>query len=252
MTCPKSDAFVHAFVDGELAGLDRDEFERHLRDCAECARTARLLARFKAAVRVSLPRPAVPQSLRRRLDVALGAAPAPAGGWLRLSYPRLVPAAAAAVLLVVITVTVRGRSWVMGFAEDSFHRPVPMDVLGPDCANVASWFQGKLDFPMKTPPFGCGVKCKGGRLMNVRDRPAAYLVMQSPDGSLMKVLVFDARHEPIETPRRVRVNDREIYYDEAPGVVSAAFRDSGGLGYVVTSDMKQKDFVEVVSAAVRQ
>jgi len=252
MTCPKSEAFVHAFVDGELAGLEREEFERHLRDCAACAGTARLQARFRAAVRVSLPRPPVPESLRRRLDAAIGAAPAPARGWSRMPYPRLIPAAAAAVLLVVITFTVRGRSWVLGFAEDSFHRPVPMDVLGPDCAHVASWFRDKVDFPMKAPPFGCGVKCQGGRLMNVRERPAAYLVMQKTDGSVVKVLMFDARHEPIEAPRRMRVNNREIYYDEAPGLVSAAYRDPGGLGYVVTSDMKQKDLVELVRNAVQQ
>ncbi|HEY0711072.1 MAG TPA: zf-HC2 domain-containing protein, partial [Polyangia bacterium] len=55
MRCAEADAFLHAYVDGELAGVDRDAYEQHLIDCDRCSRCSRLQARFKAAVRGHLP-----------------------------------------------------------------------------------------------------------------------------------------------------------------------------------------------------
>ena len=51
MKCSEAAAFSDAYVDGELAGVDRDVYEQHLIDCDHCSRCCRLQSRFKAAVR---------------------------------------------------------------------------------------------------------------------------------------------------------------------------------------------------------
>ena len=63
MTCREAEACSQAYVDGELAGIDREAVERHLSGCASCLRRVRLEGRFKAAVRAHLPRPEVPFAL---------------------------------------------------------------------------------------------------------------------------------------------------------------------------------------------
>ena len=75
-------------------------------------------------------------------------------------------------------------------------RASPMDVVGPDCASIASWFRGRVDFAVHAPRMPRQITCQGGRLVNVEDRPAAYLVYQDPAGHRVSVLVFDPEATP--------------------------------------------------------
>src|SRR3954471_22872427 len=109
MKCADADAFIHAYVDGELAGVDRDSYEQHLLECNECSHACRLQARFKAAVRGHLPRPVVPGRLQLRIQAALASAPPIRRRYFWHAYPRLVPAAAAAVVLIGILGAARTR-----------------------------------------------------------------------------------------------------------------------------------------------
>src|SRR5205085_9820885 len=123
MTCNDADAFRQAFIDGELAGVDREAVERHLAGCASCMRAVRLEGRFKAAVRAHLPRPEVPFALRQRLQAALVAQPIAPRRWPAwASSGGLVPAAAAVLLLIGITGTVRrSQSAVLEQSQRSYH-----------------------------------------------------------------------------------------------------------------------------------
>src|SRR5262249_26071085 len=140
MTCSEVGSFIGAYCDGELAGVDREQVERHLVSCEQCAAKSRLQARFKAAVRAHLPRPPVPVTLRMRIRETLIAAEdvAPRSWtWNWLGYPRLVPAATAVVLLVAITGTVRqSQSMVLSQAQRSYRSEMPMDVISPDCSSI--------------------------------------------------------------------------------------------------------------------
>jgi len=250
VSCGESQKFAHAFVDGELAGGDRDAYQRHVSDCEECARVCRLEARFKAAVRALLPRPPVPVALRARLTAALDAERPPARRWPWTAYPRLVPAVAAGLALTALMVTVRGRSRVLEQAQRIYQTDMPMDVLGPDCASVASWFRGRVDFPVHAPALAGAATCQGGRLMNVGERPAAYLVYQAPGGHRVSFLVFEPRDERLEARRRRAVNGRDVYFENGPGLSTAVYRDRG-LGYVVTSDLDEDSLYRLVTTSFR-
>ncbi|MEA2696505.1 MAG: hypothetical protein QOI66_776 [Myxococcales bacterium] len=249
MNCLEAKPFVQAYVDGELTGADREAFQRHLVTCDGCSKTCRWQARFKAAVRAHLPRPPVPQELRNRLKVSLGGEPIAPRRWPWLTHPRLVPAAVAAVLLLGITGTVRrSQSMVLQQSQRSYHTEMPMDIVGSDCGSIASWFRGRVDFPLHAPSLGGQATCQGGRLVNVGERPAAYLVYQVANNHRVAFLVFAPRDESIEAPHRRVVNGREIYLDGGPGTSTAAYWDRG-LGYVATSDLDEDSLTRLVTAA---
>ena len=253
MKCAEAASSVQAYVDGELAGVDREQIQRHIGSCEVCARISLLQGRFKAAVRAHLPRPPVPNDFRRRLHLALdGAAPAPPRQrWSSLRYSRLVPAAGAAVLLLLITATVRrGQSQVLGQAQRTYQTEMPMDVVGSDCGSIASWFRGRVDFPVHAPAFANHSNCKGGRLINVGERLGAYLVLQDASGHRVALLVYNLGDESLEAPHVRVINGREIYLGGGPGISTAAYRDRG-LGYVVTSDLDEDALTRMVTASFR-
>lgn len=252
MNCVEATATVQAYVDGELDGVDRETVERHLVACSACSRRVNVQTRFRAAVRAHLHRPEVPFALRRRIEEALGSQPIAPRRWpVWMAPSRVVPAAAAVFLIVAITGTVRHQhSVVLEQAERMFSRQpteMPMDITG-DCGSVASWFRGKLEFPVHAPALGSGATCQGGRLVNVGERPAAYLVYRVSDGHRVTFLVFDPRDQPIESRERRVVNGREIYLGTGPGISTAAYRDRG-LGYVVTADYDEDTLSQLVTAA---
>jgi len=164
--------------------------------------------------------------------------------------PRVVPAAAAVFLIIAITGTVRRQnSMVLQQAERSYLSlpGMPMDVTGPDCGLIASWFRGRTEFPVHAPVLGGGAICQGGRLVNVGQRPAAYLVYVN-NGHRITFLVFDPRDQPIEAPERRVVNGREIYLGTGPGISTAAYRDRG-LGYVVTADYDEETLAGLITTS---
>jgi len=248
VTCAEADTLLSPYGDGELTGSDRESLERHLGACAGCASRSRLQARFKAAVRAHLPRPPVPQALRVRLGAVLGSREIAPRRWVWATHPRLVPAAVAAVMLIAITGTVRhSQSMVLQQAQRTYQAELPMDITGSDCRSIASWFRGRVDFPVP-PPTPADGSCQGGRLVNVGERPAAYIVTRGRDGHRVAYLVFDPRDEAIDAPDRRLVNGREIYLGSGPGVTTAAYHDRG-LGYVVTSDLDEDSLTRLVTAS---
>jgi len=253
VTCADAASSVQAYVDGELAGVDREQIQRHIGGCETCARRCLLQGRLKAAVRAHLPRPPVPGDFRRRLRAAIDQVDAvpSSRGWSWLRYSRLVPAAGAALLLLAITGTVRRtQSQVLGQAQRTYQTEMPMDIVGSDCGSIASWFRGRVDFPVHAPAFAGHGSCKGGRLVNVGDRFGAYLVYQDQSGHRVALLVFNPGDDVLEAPHRRVINGREIYLGGGPGISTAAYRDRG-LGYVVTSDLDEDSLTRMLTVAFR-
>jgi anti-sigma factor RsiW len=248
MHCGEADAFTHAYVDGELAGTDRTSYEQHLLECDACSRACRLQARFKAALRGHLSRQEVPATFRVRLDHAIASAPPIRRRWIWDTYPRLMPAAAAALILVVILGAARGRRspMVVEQAMRIYNTPMPMDVVDSNCSSLVNWFRGKLDFTMPARQLG---NCQGARLVNVQDRFGAYFLYQGPRGHRLTMMVFDGGDEDLAGPRRRVFSGRDVYFERGRGATTAAFRDRDGLYYVVTADVDEDALYDLVSAS---
>jgi hypothetical protein len=111
MECRKAQEMLSAYHDGELPEGDRARVSEHLETCPECAAHLESMARADAAAAVPDPGPEYWERFNRRVtdriarerDAPKGTiAPHPKRGWVRQQLRYLVPAAAAAVLAVVI------------------------------------------------------------------------------------------------------------------------------------------------------
>ena len=110
MDCRETRTLLTAFHDGELPAADRARVEEHLRGCPECAALLADLARVDRAAGVPDPGPAywdrfnarVLDRVEREADGPRAAVLRPKGGWVRQQLRYLVPAAAAAALVVGI------------------------------------------------------------------------------------------------------------------------------------------------------
>lgn len=280
--CPQSEPLVHAYLDGELEGVDREAFELHLLDCPSCAQAAKAQARFKAALRGHLPRPAVPESLQQNLARELAKRSPGESRWGWFQFPKLTPAFAAVAVVGVLVVATKQKPTapVIQQALRAHSVELPMDVEGADCDQLANWFRGKLGFtvhpprldrvmqaaaatspamsttasaslntPSAAPPDETG--CRGGRIINVKDNFGAYLAYKVGGRHRINVMVFEGEDESLEAPRLRRLGGRDVYFGTAQGASTAAFRGRDGLNYVLTSDLDEDELSAVIEAALR-
>jgi anti-sigma factor RsiW len=223
--CGEMEALTQSYVDGELAGRDHETYERHLGECERCRSAVHFARRMKAAVRGHLARRQVSSAFEHRLRVALASQPEAPPRWPWLTWSRAVPALALVGAVVVVVATAQNHH------------------------SVSSWFRGRVDFPVHPPKLPAQIRCQGGRLVNVEDRPAAYLVYQDQKGHRLSVLVFDAESAPIEAPIRRMVDGREVFYRGGPGISTVGFHDRG-LGYVMTADLDMDSMDGLLQASL--
>jgi len=246
MTCGDIDRFVDAYLDGEFGDDDRAEMERHLQTCAACAGVAQRHAAFKATLRAAAPRPSLPAGLRARIDAALAKVPPPRPRWRRVAV-RYAPPAAAAALLGMLMWSTHPFSPVVEDAIAKHQRDLPVEVTGrPD--QVRAWFADKVGFAFRPPRLPPNSVLRGARLASLRERDAAYLVYDV-DGEKVSVLVFDPHDLPLEARRTRYVGNHQVYLDGARGYHVALYRDRD-VGYAFTSDMDEDRMIQLVSTAV--
>lgn len=110
MGCGETQALLTAFHDGELPAADLARVEEHLRGCPECAALLADLVRVDQAAGVPDPGPAYWDRFNARVMDRVGREAdgpgvtvlRPKGGWMRQQLRYLVPAAAAAALVVMV------------------------------------------------------------------------------------------------------------------------------------------------------
>jgi anti-sigma factor RsiW len=253
LPCAEADTVLHAYVDGELTGTDREAFETHLRTCETCKQASHFQARFKAAIRGHLPRPALPIGLRARIETALADAPVPRRRWLWQAHPRAFTVGIAAAVLVLLVINAQHGtrpplSPLTVQTLSAFHRDLPLDVLSESCAKVSDWFRGKVDFTLQPAAWQPDTRCQGGRLLNVGDGLGAYVVYQAPAGHRLGVSVAQSDSKPLAGTRQRVLHGRRVFVDRHRGVSTITFREPSGLDYVFAADLDEDALASWVEA----
>jgi anti-sigma factor RsiW len=244
---------VRAYAAGELEPDIQASVREHFAGCADCrqvAADAALDAALARGVPHWQPAPAFKPRLREQLR---GPAPVPSA----VRPPRRWfgrPAAAAVALgcmAAVLVVVVAGGHWKAGnewtLADEavSDHLRVaasthPVEVESGGIHQVKPWFTGRVDFaPRITFSGDADFPLVGGSVGYVRDRRAAVFIFRHRL-HLITLMIFPAENLPWPQARPTRIGPLEVVEEDRRGF-SVLFWRSGGLGYLLVSDVNRAD-----------
>jgi anti-sigma factor RsiW len=252
MSCAETDKYLDAYIDGELEAGLMLEVESHIDGCESCAARRRLKQDLKSEIAALGRKIEAPASLRERVSTLSS----------RRRRRRLVlvataaPLAAAAALLLVLFVgggPADSDGPLAAVVEDVVQRharELPMEVRGADPAAAASWFRGKVDFPVRVPRLDLkNASFDGARLSHVRDRQAAHMVY-TVDGHRVTLMIFNTDEIAIRGGDLVRVAGRDVVLGRRKGFNVAVMLD-GDMAYAFSSDIPRGRLLEIVRSFAR-
>lgn len=274
--CEETERYIDAWADGELDPSAAAHVEAHLARCPDCRDVASVLQQLKRTL-AGCREDCAPTVLRHRVLAALDAED---DGRLMAEASRrrkrhalgvaLTGAALAGVVLAQGWKARQGPSddamgmstgpqmaGVLPMLEDVAQRharELPAEVEASDPVQVAQWFRGKLDIPVRPMAFrGMTARLVGARISNVRDRTAAALYYDV-GGRRMTVFVFDGgRGLPrslAATPGGAlsMVRGQPMYVGSAHGY-TISLTEREGVAYAIASDMPPQECARVVESA---
>ncbi|MBK7864831.1 MAG: zf-HC2 domain-containing protein [Archangiaceae bacterium] len=237
MDCRELDNLLYAYLDGELVDDERVAVEGHLAGCDACrAATDRehstlLLIRSRAKAGGAR----APDALRERLSQKLG-------DELKVRRVRAIGRLAAAAAGLAVCTVVAHSSWRSHqrrlYVEDAVNRHArsfPLEIEKPSPEQLEAWFDGKLDHRVAVPRFQ-NVVTQGGRLLNVRDRQAAY-IRYDDRGRRLGLFVYS------DKPGDVDVTEPEV--DRSNGFNTVTWRD-GDVVYTLVTDLDDDDIRQML------
>lgn len=269
MNCEVFRRHLDAYVDGEVDPATLIEFERHESECAICQEQLAFEHAFRRHLTDSLSGVKAPPGLREKVRASLADLDeveprverrSPAGlQVIPLKARYAVPLAAAAAAMLAYSGTFSGggdgsaltRASTVPILEDVVRlhsSELPPDVPGSRPQQVRSYFQNKVEFPVRPATFDrVDARFLGARLSSVRDRRAAAL-FYDVKGHRVTVVVFD-EPEPLERHAlRVRMGDREVYYQQVRGY-TVPMRRHAGLTYAFTGDLDRETLFKLAASA---
>jgi len=248
LRCAGIQRFVDTYLDAEFGETERSEFENHLQSCDSCRQKVKLQAEWRVAIRQTAPREKAPAALRNRVQRSIANEARGRKSW-RGFVTRVLPVAAAAGIAATAMVAHFSLSPVAADVIAKHQRRMPVEISGGS-DQVKQWFSDKVQFPVRPPSLCSSCSLRGGRLAEVANQQAAYLVYDV-NGNKVSVFIFDPASVPLTLPQKATVQNREVYLDQEHGYNVALYRDHG-VGYAIAGDLDRDQMLKLVSAAVSQ
>lgn len=265
--CAETRRWIDCWVDGELDPSAALLVDAHVSRCPACrgeADTIRELKRAMAGMREA----SCPTALRNRICAALdeldeGEQQAQANVKRRRhGVTFALTGAALASLVLARGIHARGdavphegngpaMAGVLPMVEDVAQRharDLPAEVAASDPAQVAQWFRGKLDIPVRPVMFrGMPARLVGARISNVGNQMAAALYYDV-SGRRVTVFMFDSALMPRDNVEPAMVDGRPVYVGSSHGY-TVTLTEQQGVGYAIATDMPPQESVRIVASA---
>lgn len=241
----EDDADIHAWVDGQIDGERRADFESRLAQESETRERIQAYRGINAGLRALydpvLEEP-IPARLLRRprqlpANVAVYAKAASlllfgaAAGWLAHGTPppaQGLPLARQAAIAHAV------------YAPEVRH---PVEVKADEEDHLVHWLSKRMGTELKCPkltPFG--YELVGGRLLSGPNGPVAHFMFQDARGSRLTLYVSHQKGDPRETAFRYSREDR----------VSVFYWIDGRYGYALTGEMDRGPLLAIANAVYSQ
>ncbi|MFZ5445795.1 MAG: anti-sigma factor family protein [Myxococcota bacterium] len=235
MNCRDLESELTPWLDGELIAEARVEFEAHLATCEPCRahaeRERHNLSLIRQAAKADAP--TAPPALKAKLFESIRAD----ADRRRGVTVRRVTALAAGVTLAIV---VGHQGWRVHqrrlYEQDAalrHARQFPLEIeQSPEA--IERWFGGKVDYRVSVPRFP-NTRVGGARLLQVRDKPAAYIRYDAP--RQMGLFVYGDDHD-VDVGSEPAVGSSHGY-----NVVS--WRE-GDVVYQLVTDLDEHDIRELI------
>jgi anti-sigma factor RsiW len=237
MNCRELETAQTPYLDGELIAEARQDVESHLATCVACAKRVEVERHNLTLIRMASKdgSPPAPQALRSRVFESVRKD----DSRRRRARVMRVGAAAAGLTLAVVVANHQYRAFQRGlFERDAalrHARQFPLEIYQPRAQDIERWFGGKLDHPVTVPHFA-NATAAGARLLQVRDKPAAYIRFDAPRP--MGLFVYGDDHE-VDVGSEPAVGTSNGY-----NVVSWR---NGDVVYQLVTDLGEEDIRELLA-----
>ncbi len=250
MNCKEVKKYLDAYVDGELEAGLMLEVDNHLEACENCSSSVLVKRQLKSEL-YALGQATAPDHLRKQINNLSQK------GHLTRKIVTItaLPLAAAAALLVVLSMpnSQPKEEPLADVVEDVVERHIrelPMEVQGPDPSQAATWFRGKVDFPVRAPALNLKkASFEGARLSNVRAHQAAHMTY-NVDGHRVTVMIFNPRTTSLSGGQKVKVGNRTVLLGRRNGFNVAIFQDND-MAYALSSDLPRDHLLKLVGSFKR-
>jgi anti-sigma factor RsiW len=252
MNCQQAKPLVGPYADGELEAATILELERHLGDCAGCARELQNLQGLKNALKADDLYFTAPVALRQGIEAELPspareARARPTWNWNWLTTT--MSGAFAVCLALLIMVTQNRVSPDQQFAQEIVSGHIRslmgnhlMDVVSSDQHTVKPWFNGKVDF---SPPVkdmaSQDFPLAGGRLDYIGGRSVSALVFQRHK-HVINLFIWPASEKDLKPMPAATIQGYNVIHWADAGMTFWAVSDLNG--------KELMEFVQDYSAAV--
>ncbi len=258
MDCREVDRLADLSLDGETELPEQAEVEGHLVACTHCRAKHEGRSwfhnRLRAKLRESSDELAAPTSLK--LQIATQLRVQDRHGPASLRWGRAVPATLALGTVVILSWTMSSTGSTLDPEEQVAHhsRNLPPEVRGRDGEKLEQLFQRNLRYPVRVPrlsqpndPSGATVQLVGGRLSNIKNRDAAY-IMYDDRGARISLFAYpiDGQVNLPKDFQEQRVGNRSMMVGKHRGYNVVAWA-SGDVLYSLVSEVDPVELVQLAS-----
>ena len=259
--CDDISGRLNLYLDNELQGEERAQFESHLRDCESCRSLAMTERRFLSTVREAQPMYLASPELQARIRSVLSV-PTVSPKSSHQRFPKrtrviaaLVAAALFLLLLPVLIWKIRGTepstNRVSSFAlmaADTHLRhlrgELPLEMTSTEPQDVSHWFDNKVRFSVKIPNYqeSSGHEklyiLEGARLVAYKNDYAAYVAYEMKDRPISLVITSESVAE-ISGGEEIQAKGLTFHYNAIHGLKVLTWSDRG-LTYALVSDLEER------------